>query len=65
MATVKMQKGNLYADIFDSPETIATATAQGYVLVKDAVKTVKAEPKEVYTADAEKEKTAGGRKSSK
>jgi hypothetical protein len=31
--TVKMRKGELYADIFDSPETIAQARRDGYSLV--------------------------------
>lgn len=34
MATVKMVKGSKYADIFDSPEMIAGAQADGYVLVE-------------------------------
>jgi hypothetical protein len=33
MATVTMKKGALYADIFDSPETIAQARREGYSLV--------------------------------
>ena len=33
MATVKMIKNGKYADIYDSPETIATAKKQGYKLV--------------------------------
>jgi hypothetical protein len=33
MATVKMIKGDLVADIFDSPETIAQARREGYSLV--------------------------------
>jgi hypothetical protein len=33
MATVKMIKGTLKADIFDSPETIAQARREGYSLV--------------------------------
>jgi hypothetical protein len=32
MATVKMRKGDLFADIFDSPETIAQARREGYSL---------------------------------
>jgi hypothetical protein len=31
--TVVMRKGDLYADIFDSPETIAQARREGYSLV--------------------------------
>jgi len=33
MATVKMKKGDKYADIYDSPEMIAGAEADGYELV--------------------------------
>jgi hypothetical protein len=33
MATVQMRKGDLFADIFDSPETIAQARRDGYSLV--------------------------------
>ena len=35
MATVRMKKGDKYADIFDSPVTIATAKSQGYELVSE------------------------------
>ena len=31
MATVRMKKGNLYADIYDSPEGIARAELHGFV----------------------------------
>lgn len=34
MATVRMVKGSKYADIFDSPEMIAGAKADGYQLVQ-------------------------------
>jgi hypothetical protein len=34
--TVVMKKGDLYADIFDSPETIAQARRDGYSLVDPA-----------------------------
>ncbi|SEP80269.1 hypothetical protein SAMN04487977_101471 [Treponema bryantii] len=43
MATVKMFKGNIIADIYDSPETIATAKAQGYNFVEDEPKAKKDE----------------------
>jgi hypothetical protein len=33
MATVVLRKGDLFADIFDSPETIAQARREGYSLV--------------------------------
>jgi hypothetical protein len=36
MATVKMQKGDLLADIFDSPESIAQARREGYALIEVA-----------------------------
>jgi hypothetical protein len=36
MATIKMQKGDILADIFDSPETIAQARRDGYSLVDPA-----------------------------
>lgn len=70
MATVKMKKGNLYADIFDSPETIAQAKLEGYEVCvkKEEAKVVKekaeenAEPEE--TVKTERPSTSG-RKSSK
>lgn len=34
MATIRMRKGNLYADIFDSPETIKQAQRDGYSIVE-------------------------------
>ena len=40
MATVRMKKGDKYADVFDSPETIRQAQLDGYSLVeKKAEKT--------------------------
>lgn len=42
MATVRMKKGDKYADVFDSPETIRQAQLDGYSLVeKKAEKTEK------------------------
>jgi hypothetical protein len=41
MATVRMKKGDKYADIFDSPETIRQAQLEGYSLVKDEGKSGK------------------------
>ena len=35
MATVRMKKGNKFADIYDSPETIKQAQLEGYSLVKE------------------------------
>jgi hypothetical protein len=34
MATVKMRKGDLFADIYDSPETVSQARREGYSLVE-------------------------------
>lgn len=33
--TVRMKKGTLYADIYNSEETIARAMSEGYVLVDE------------------------------
>jgi hypothetical protein len=41
-----MRKGDLFADIFDSPETIAQAQREGYHLCSDAEKTVRDEDRE-------------------
>lgn len=50
MATVRMKKGDKYADVFDSPETIKQAQFDGYSLCEEKkTETVKAkveEPKE-------------------
>lgn len=34
MATVKMKKGNVYADVFDSPEEIKSSIDNGWTLVE-------------------------------
>ena len=39
MATVKMVRGSLYADIFDSEETIAQAKKDGFELVDEKSET--------------------------
>lgn len=52
MATVRMKKGNKYADIFDSPETIKQAQLDGYSLVEKSKVEVKVEP---IKNDSEKE----------
>lgn len=53
MATVRMKKGDKYADVFDSPETIKQAQLDGYSLCETKkAETVKEEPK------TEEEKTA-------
>lgn len=51
MATVKMVKNGKYADIYDSPETIATATKQGYKLVSSVIEEVETEVKNETTDD--------------
>lgn len=38
MATVRMKKGIVYADVFDSPETIRNAQLEGYSLVEEKPK---------------------------
>lgn len=35
MATVRMKKNGLFADVFDSPETIKNAQMEGWAIVKD------------------------------
>lgn len=60
MATVRMKKGNRYADIFDSPETIAQARKEGYSIEetkKEPVNTVNSEPTE--TTDGSEKKQRG------
>ena len=58
MATVRMRKGTLYADIFDSPETIKQAQKDGYSLVeKTFEKPAKEEPAKAEASD-KKPKTA-------
>lgn len=44
-----MIKGNKYADIFDSPETIAQAEKEGYILVKEEPKTATVKEEKVET----------------
>lgn len=54
MATVRMVKGTKYADIFDSPEMIAGAKADGYELVSEKPQ---AESKVVSADEKSDEKT--------
>lgn len=56
MATVRMKRGDKYADIFDSPETIAQAKSEGYELVTDSKKT---EPAKTENEDADKKPRVG------
>lgn len=50
MATIKMFKGNVIADIYDSPETIAQAKKDGYLPVDDEKKP---EPKDFADHDGD------------
>ena len=61
MATVRMKKGDKYADIFDSPETIKQAQLDGFSIVEKEkpsadveVKSKVAEPKVEEPKDTEK-----------
>lgn len=47
MATVRMKKGTLYADIFDSPETIKQAQREGYSIVEKTFEQPKKETAKV------------------
>lgn len=44
MATVRMIKGDKYADIYDSPETIRQARREGYSLVEGTGQVSDAQP---------------------
>lgn len=62
MATVKMIKGNKYADIFDSPETIAQAQKDGFEIVAKSEKvTVNEEAPTEESADSEEKTVKRGR----
>lgn len=41
MATVRMKKGDKYADVFDSPESIKQAQLDGYSIVDEPKKAEK------------------------
>ena len=58
MATVRMKKGDKFADIFDSPETIRQAQLDGYSVVEES-KSGKAELEKEDKAqlDGEKEES--------
>lgn len=67
MATVRMKKGDLYADVFNSPETIENAKREGFSLCDDVSPdemVEKAIEKELE-ADVEKVKSAPAKKGSK
>ena len=49
MATIKMRKGDKYADIYDSPETIRQAQLDGYSVVEKPKTAEKAVAKEENT----------------
>ena len=54
MATVRMKKGTLYADIFDSPETIKQAQREGYSIVEKTFEKPKEEEAEPKAETSEK-----------
>lgn len=56
MATVRMRKGNLYADIFDSPETIKQAQRDGYSLVEKTFEEPKKEEPKTGTSETKRSK---------
>ena len=60
MATVRMKRGDKYADVFDSPETIKQAQLDGYTLVEtkktEPVKAEEVKTEEVKTETVEEEK---------
>ncbi len=63
MATVKMIKGNVYADIFDSPETIAQAEKDGFTLVKVEPVQKNVEVQKEESTEAEEKTVKRGRTS--
>ena len=62
MATVAMRKGDLFADIFDSPETVAQAQKEGFHLCSEAELTVREEDRERHRRGRKPkaEENAGG-----
>ena len=56
MATVRMRKGTVDADIFDSPETIKQAQKDGYSLVEKTFEEPKKEQPKVEEVKADSEK---------
>ena len=58
MATVKMFKGNIIADIYDSEETIAQAKKDGYLPVEEESKAKKTESDESEVKIEKKTRTA-------
>lgn len=52
MATVRMKKGLLYADIYDSPDSIKQAQLNGYSLVEE--KTLDTQVHEAIVESVEK-----------
>lgn len=61
MKTVKMRRGDFYADICDSPETIRQAESEGYVLVEEPKVEAPQEIKESRT-QLNRHRTGGSRK---
>ena len=56
MATVRMRKGTVCADIFDSPETIKQAQKDGYSLVEKTFEEPKKEHPKVEEVKVDSEK---------
>lgn len=65
MATVKMKKGDKYADVFDSPETIKQAQLDGYTLVETKKEEPVKKPVVEEKEDEEDEKESSFKKTSR
>ena len=63
MATVRMKKGDKFADIYDSPETIKQAQFEGYSIVEDSKKKSDEVPAE--SESPAENQTAGNTKKTK
>lgn len=61
MATVKMKKGEKYADVYDSPETIRQAQLDGYSLVEEKKAEPEREPVKAEAPKPELPKDAGAK----
>ena len=65
MATVRMKKGDKYADVFDSPETIKQAQLDGYALVETKKEEPVKKPVVEEKEDEEDEKESSFKKTSR
>lgn len=63
MATVRMKKGDKFADIYDSPDTIKQAQFEGYSIVEDSKK--KSEEVSAESESPVENQTAGNTKKTK